>query len=90
MKIKKGFDLREVCGENIVVAYGRENIDYNKVISLNESAAYLWKAVASKDFTADTLAELLCSEYEVDADTAARDARTLLDEWTKAGLTEAE
>ena len=61
MKIKKGFDLREVCGENIVVAYGRENIDYNKVISLNESAAYLWKAVAGKNFTADTMAKLLCS-----------------------------
>lgn len=88
MKIKKGFDLREVCGENIVVAYGRENIDYNKVISLNESAAYLWKAVAGKNFTADTMAKLLCSEYEVDAETAANDAQALLDEWTKAGLTE--
>ena len=88
MKIKKGFDLREVCGENIVVAYGRENIDYNKVISLNESAAYLWKAVVGKNFTADTMAKLLCSEYEVDAETAAHDAQALLDEWTKAGLTE--
>ena len=88
MKIKKGFELREVCGEHIIVAYGRENIDFNKVISLNESATYLWKKICDKEFTAETMAELLMQEYEVDADTARRDAQTLLDEWVKVGLAE--
>lgn len=86
MRIKKGFELREVCGEHIIVAYGKENIDFNKVISLNESASYLWKSIADKDFTAETLASLLQQEYEVDAETASRDAKALLDEWTKVGL----
>ena len=86
MKIKKGFELREVCGEHIIVAYGKENIDFNKVISLNESAAYLWNNIFDKDFTADTLASLLQQEYEVDAETAKKDARALLEEWTKVGL----
>ena len=88
MRIKKGFELREVCGEHIIVAYGRENIDFNKVISLNESATFLWKNIVGKDFDADTLAKLLQQEYEVDAETATRDAQALLDEWTKVGLTE--
>lgn len=88
MKIKKGFELREVCGEHIIVAYGRENIDFNKVISLNESASFLWKNVIDKDFTAETLSALLCQEYEVDEATARRDAQVLLDEWTKVGLVE--
>jgi len=88
MKIKKGFELREVCGEHIIVAYGRENIDFNKVISLNESATYLWKAIFGKEFTAETMADLLQQEYEVDAATAGRDAKALLDEWTKVGLVE--
>lgn len=88
MKIKKGFELREVCGEHIIVAYGRENIDFNKVISLNESATFLWKNIVGKDFDADTLAKLLQQEYEVDAETATKDAQALLDEWTKVGLTE--
>ena len=88
MKIKKGFELRDVCGEHIIVASGKENIDFNKVISLNESANYLWKNIAAKDFTADTLASLLCTEYEVDAETAKRDAQALLDEWIKVGLVE--
>lgn len=86
MKIKKGFELREVCGEHIIVAYGKENIDFNKVISLNESAAYLWKNIVDKDFTADTLASLLQQEYEVDAETAKKDAQALVDEWTNVGL----
>lgn len=88
MRIKKGFELREVCGEHIIVAYGRENIDFNKVISLNESATYLWKNIVDKDFDAKTLAELLQQEYEVDTETALRDAQALLEDWTKVGLTE--
>lgn len=88
MRVKKGFELREVCGENIIVAYGRENINFNKVISLNESAKYLWKNIVDKDFDADTLANLLCQEYEVDAETANRDARAMLDEWINVGLVE--
>lgn len=86
MKIKKGFELREVCGEHIIVAYGRENIDFNKVISLNESAAYLWKNIVDGEFTAETMAALLLKEYEVDEATARQDAQTLLDEWVKVGL----
>lgn len=88
MRIRKGFELRDVCGEHIIVAYGIENIDFNKVISLNESATYLWKNVVDKDFDVETMASLLQQEYEVDAETAKRDAQALLDEWTKVGLTE--
>ena len=55
MRIKKGFELRDVCGEHIIVAYGIENIDFNKVISLNESATYLWKNVVDKDFDVETM-----------------------------------
>ena len=88
MRIEKGFELRDVCGEHIIVAYGIENIDFNKVISLNESATYLWKNVVDKDFDVETMASLLQQEYEVDAETAKRDAQALLDEWTKVGLTE--
>ena len=51
MKIKEGFLLRELCGEHIVTAEGLENINFNKLISLNETAAFLWKALIGKEFT---------------------------------------
>lgn len=43
MKTKIGFNLRQVCGENIIVAEGEENIDFSNIISMNESSAFLWK-----------------------------------------------
>ena len=89
MRIKNGFELRSVCGETFVVAYGIENINFDKVVSLNATAAYLWRAVEGSDFTAQTLAELLCQEYEVEAGQAASDAKALLDEWVKIGVVEA-
>lgn len=88
MKIKEGFELRTICGENIVVAKGIQNIDFNKIISLNESAAYLWRELQGKDFEAQDMAELLRLEYEVEEATALADAKELAKAWLEAGLIE--
>lgn len=58
MRTKKGFELRNVCGENIIVAEGKENIDFSQIISLNESAAYLWKNIQDKDFNTEDLVSI--------------------------------
>ena len=89
MKIKEGFELHNVCGENVIIAFGIENLDYSKLINLNESATYLWEALVGKEFTVQDMAALLCQEYEVEEAVALKDAQTLLDEWTKQGLCEA-
>ena len=86
MKINQGFELREMCGEHIVIGTGVENIDFSKVISLNESAAWLWKEVEEKDFTPETLATLLVEQYEVDADVALADAKALTNQWVSVGI----
>lgn len=86
MRTKKGFNLRNVCGENIIVAEGVDNIDFSRIISLNESAAYLWKKVQDKDFTAEDLTSLLLDEYDVDEQTAKQDAETLLKQWQQAEI----
>lgn len=88
MKKKKGFNLRNVCGENIIVAEGIENIDFSKIISMNETAAYLWTAVGDKPFTVDDLTSLLTDEYEVDAETARNDVGEMAKQWLQAGITE--
>ena len=81
MKTKKGFNLRTVCGEHIIVAEGKENIDFSNIISMNESSAYLWK-----EFTVEDLANLLIREYDVEKETALNDARTLSQQWAVAGI----
>jgi len=88
MKIKKGFELHNVCGENVVIASGIENLDYSKLINLNESASYLWQELIGKDFTVEDMTTLLCQEYDVDNDTAHNDATQLLSEWINQGLCE--
>lgn len=88
MKIKEGFELREVCGEYIVVAHGDKNIDFSKVISLNESAAVMWKAVAGKEFTPDDLYAALTDTYEVEECTAKADVARIIAEWKEIGLIE--
>ena len=88
MKTKKGFKLRSICGENVIVAEGIENIDFSKIISMNESAAYLWQNIEGKEFTEKELVDLLTAEYEVDEATACQDVATMLQQWTEAGMLE--
>lgn len=88
MKIKNGFELRKVCDENIIISHGIENVNFTKVITLNETAAYLWNEVSDKDFTVGELVDLLLKEYEVDKETATADVKNLVDSWKNAGLVE--
>lgn len=88
MKIRNGFILREMCGENIVAAEGLEHINFNKLISLNESAAYLWKELVGKEFTAEDMAELLIARYGIDKELALKDSAALCAAWQNAGIAE--
>lgn len=91
MKVKKGFNLREVCGEHIIVAEGDENIDFSNIISMNESSAYLWEEVQKMGtFTVDNLVELICNQYEIDETTARKDAIALAAQWGTAGIIEGD
>lgn len=86
MKIVDGFKLREVCGEFVVVPEGSKLVNFNKMLYLNGSAAFLWKAVEGKDFDVQTLADLLVGEYEIDPALALSDAGKILDKWVEIGV----
>ena len=88
MKIKEGFVLREMCGENIVTAEGIEHINFNKLISLNSSAAYLWENLIGKEFTVEDMAALLVEQYDIDMELALKDSEALCKAWMEAGVTE--
>lgn len=74
MKIGREYKIREIAGEHVVIAQGRYGADMTRVISLNDSAVYLWNALSEEEFTAEDAARLLTERYEVDEATAARDA----------------
>ena len=86
MKIKDGFVLREMCGEYIVAAEGLQNINFNKLISLNSTAAFLWKALEGKEFTIEQMAQLLVNEYGIDMELAMTDSANLIKAWIEAEI----
>jgi len=86
MKTVPGFTLRPLGKEFIITAESIKQINFNRMISLNESAAYLWKEVDGKEFTAETLADLLMERYEVDRETALRDSEAIAAKWKEAGI----
>ena len=42
MRLRKGFELRQVCGENVLMAEGLDTIDFSKLVNFNETATFLW------------------------------------------------
>jgi hypothetical protein len=89
MRQKEGFVLREICGEKAVVAEGHKVVDFGKIISMNDTAAWLWeKCTELGDFTAEQLAEAICEEYEVEPSKAQADVNSILATWKELGLVE--
>ena len=73
MKLKEGFILREVAGDIIVVPSGK-TLDLNMMITLNETAAFLWKLL-EKGATEEQLTEALLDEYEISKEDAIKHIR---------------
>lgn len=88
MRLVEGFRLRDVMGQATVIGEGVGQVNFNKLITLNESAAYLWKSIEGKEFDAQTLAGLLVDEYGIDTELAGKDAEAILGQWTEIGLAE--
>lgn len=81
--------MREVCGEKFLIAEGLQNIDFSKLISLNESSAYLWEAInEDEEFSVDSLTQLLLKEYEVEEEVARNDVEALVKSMLEAGVIE--
>jgi len=87
MQIIKGFKLRPLGDEFILVGESIEQINFNKMISMNETAAFLWQHVEDgHPFDANELAQLLVGEYEVSEQQAHNDAEQTIQAWLSAGI----
>jgi len=87
MKIKDGFLLRSVAGMHVVVAVGTAVLDFDGMISLNDTGAFMWKKL-EQGCSAQELADALVQEYAVDNATALADAAVFLEKLRDAGLAE--
>ena len=88
MRTKKGFTIRPLAREFILTPEGNAQINLNKLVSLNATAAYLWQSVQDKEFTAKDLADLLLEKYEVAPEVALADSEAIMLKWLEAGIAE--
>ena len=89
MKAVKVFKLRTLLGEHIIVADGPSQINFNKIVMLNETAAFIWqKLVDFGECSLKDLTDAILEEYEVDEPTASQSVASTIDQWKQIGLVE--
>lgn len=87
MKIREGFLLRNVAGNNVVVPIGQATLDFNGMMSLNETGAFIFSKMLDGT-TKEQLIEDLISEYEVEREIAQKDVDDFINKVEGEGLLE--
>ena len=87
MKIKEGFILRNVAGSFVVVPVGDATIDFNGMMNLNETGAFLFEKMI-EGITREDLIKALTEEYDVDEETASKDVDLFIEKVEKEDLFE--
>ena len=85
MRIKEGFMLREVCGDNIVIPVGENSVDFKSVIKLNETGVLLWKKL-EEGADEEQLLKVITDVYNVEDEVALADIKGFIDRLDEAGI----
>ena len=85
MKIKDGFELREIADNYVVIPVESKVVDFSSMIMLNEVSAFLWLQLL-EDKSENDLLKAVLSEYDVDKETAASDIKVFINELVAAGV----
>ena len=86
MRFKQGYKVRSMAGENVVIMQGTAGSDMTRIISLNDSSLLLWNELQGKEFEVADVANLLVETYEIDAETAERDAKAWVEKLHECNL----
>lgn len=87
MKIKKDFILRKVADSYVVVPVGKQTLDFNGIINLNETGAFLFGLLQEGAEKEDLLQKML-EEYDVAPEKAAADIDIFLKKAASADVLE--
>ena len=77
MKINEDFVLRQVADTYVVLPIGHATVDFNGMVTLNESGAFLWRQMEQR-ITREALAQALTGEYDVSLEEALADVDAFL------------
>lgn len=85
MKKIKSFITRTIAGETVLVPAEETAHDFNGMISLTDTAAFIWEHIEeATDF--NQLVDMILDEYEVDRETAAADTSSFVMQLLQHGM----
>ncbi len=87
MKIKKDFILRKVADSYVVVPVGKMTLDFNGIINLNETGAFLFGLLQDGADREELIAKML-EEYDVTEERAASDIDIFIEKVKAADVLE--
>lgn len=88
MKIKEQYKVREMAGEHVIIMQGKHGSDLTKIISLNQSALYLWNELQGKEFDTEVVANMLVERYGIDKGVATTDAERWIERLRECNIAE--
>lgn len=87
MKIKEDFILRKVADSYVVVPVNRMTLDFNGIINLNETGAFLFNLLQSGAEKQDLVDKML-AEYDVTQQKAESDIDSFIQKIKDADILE--
>lgn len=85
MRIKKGFVLREVAGQIMVIATGEASKDFHGMIKLNATGKVIWLGL-QEGLSEERIVVRLQEQFDVEADKAAQDTRAFMKQMEEMGF----
>lgn len=85
MKRKEGFILRQMGSQYVAVAVGEVSKEFNGLVRMNGSGAFLWECLAENQSN-EQLIQALMEKYEIEEEEATDGVEIFLTEIRKAGL----
>lgn len=87
MKIRGEYVLREIAGDTLLVPVGKTALDLNGMITLDATAAEIWKGI-EEQHTEEEILQRILSRFDVSETVARQDLEEFLQELRRADLLE--
>lgn len=87
MKVKEGFIVRQIAGQNVAIAVGETSKKFHGMIKLNDTGLFIWEKLQN-DTTEAEIVSALVAEYDVTEAVAAADVHRIIEALKNAGIVE--
>ena len=87
MKIKDGFILRTVADSNVVIPTGKRTLDFNGMITLNDTGAFIWQQL-EHETDEDRIVAAILEAYDVEEARARSCVKDFVEKLREVGCIE--